>query len=183
MRCEIKYYEDMWEQIKSATMTTISKESGSYPDSKWKTKLIMAEHSPIRLGKFIVKLYDIPTFVSTHLVRHKNGVEQFVETRRDDRTDYEKVPNRNTPVNMTMELNFQAILNISRKRLCNCAHKETIKVWEMVLEEIKKYEPELYNCCVRECVRCGFCPEFKSCGYNHSDKFIEEILKYRSLIL
>lgn len=50
MRVEIKWAEDMWQQIKDATMTTIGKDKGSYPDHDWKLKLLMAEHSPIRLG-------------------------------------------------------------------------------------------------------------------------------------
>ena len=50
MRVEIKWAEDMWQQIKDATMTTIGKDKGSYPNHDWKLKLLMAEHSPIRLG-------------------------------------------------------------------------------------------------------------------------------------
>ena len=46
----------MWQQIKDATMTTIGKDKGSYPDHDWKLKLLMAEHSPIRLGFVILKI-------------------------------------------------------------------------------------------------------------------------------
>lgn len=73
MRVETIWYEDMWSVIKRCTMTTISKDGDKYPTSEWKTKLIRARHSPIRIGKIIVKLYDIPSYVATHLVRHHVG--------------------------------------------------------------------------------------------------------------
>lgn len=96
MRVEIKWAEDMWQQIKDATMTTIGKDKGSYPDHDWKLKLLMAEHSPIRLGFVILKIYDAPQFVHGHLVRHSNWVIPFVSSLRSDRNDYDEVPDRNT---------------------------------------------------------------------------------------
>jgi hypothetical protein len=40
-----------WKKIKSACMTTISKEAGDKePSHEWKRRLILAEHSPIRRG-------------------------------------------------------------------------------------------------------------------------------------
>ena len=49
LRVEVRHYTDMWQAIKDATMTTIGKDSGKYPDEVWKSKLLMAEHSPIIL--------------------------------------------------------------------------------------------------------------------------------------
>ena len=38
-------------KIKSACMTTISKQAGTKePSSEWKRRLLLAEHSPIRRG-------------------------------------------------------------------------------------------------------------------------------------
>jgi hypothetical protein len=40
-----------WKNIKSACMTTISKEAGDKePSHEWKRKLLLCEHSPIRRG-------------------------------------------------------------------------------------------------------------------------------------
>ena len=40
-----------WKRIKSACMTTISKQAGEKePSATWKRKLLLAEHSPIRRG-------------------------------------------------------------------------------------------------------------------------------------
>ena len=60
-----------WQDIKDATMNTIGKEKGVYPNSEWKLKLIRAEHSPIRKLKFSWRWVDLPYWVSVHLVRHQ----------------------------------------------------------------------------------------------------------------
>ena len=45
-------HEDNWQDIKDSTMNTIGKTTGKYPDTEWKRKLILSEHSPIRRMKF-----------------------------------------------------------------------------------------------------------------------------------
>lgn len=181
VRVEVIHYDDLWQMIKNVTMTTIGKDKGKYPDSEWKLKLIQSEHSPIRVGYFIVKIYDAPQFVHGHLVRHSNGVTPFVSTLRNDRNDYDEVPNRNTLQSAGYMINFQALINISRKRCCHCASYETQYVWNLVLEAIKDKEPELYSKCVKECIyRNGLCPEMFTCGYNKTEAFKKELDKYTS---
>ena len=180
VRVEVKWHEDMWQAIKDATMTTIGKDTGKYPDSEWKRRILMAEHSPIRIGKIIVKIYDAPQFVHGHLVRHSQGVTPFVSTLRSDRNDYNEVPNRYTLQSASYDFNFQSFINISRKRECSCASYETRFVWGKVLEAIKDLEPELYSVCVKECVYRGFCPEMFSCNYNKTESFKKELEEYRS---
>lgn len=156
-----------WMKIKSACMTTISKEAGKEPTQEWKRKLLLCEHSPIRRGTISWKFDEIPYCISTHFVRHHEGVEKWVGTERADRTEIKDRSQRSQMdmVPMEMEANIQAIINISRKRLCTSADPLTIKYWKAVLEEIKKYDEDIYWACVPECVRCGGCPEYKSCGY------------------
>lgn len=43
---------------------------------------------------------------------------------------------------------------------------------------IKPYEPELYSVCVRECVYRGRCTEMKSCGFDKTEQFKEELDRY-----
>ena len=150
MLIDIFKHEDNWQDIKDSTMNTIGKTTGKYPDSEWKRKLIMSEHSPIRRMKFYWRWKDLPYFVSTHMVRHKIGIEHFVSTQRSDRTgiDRNNLPQSN-PVNHACEADAQALINISRKRLCNCASKETREAWQLVKDEVAKVEPELANCIVR----------------------------------
>lgn len=183
VRVEVKWHEDMWQPIKDATMSTINKDTGKYPDETWKTAIVQSEHSPIRSGHIIIKVYDAPQFVHGHLVRHNNGITPYVSSLRSDRSDYDEVPNRNTLQSATYDINFQALINISRKRLCNCASYETRYVWRKILEAIKPYEPEVYSRCVRECVyRNGLCPEFKTCKFNLTKEFEEELKEYTKFI-
>ena len=76
--------------------------------------------------------------------------------------------------------NAQAIINISRKRLCSCASKETREAWKQVLEVLKEVDPILVEKCVPECIYRGFCPEFdKCCGYCNTKEYQEQLEKYR----
>ena len=173
-------HRDNWQDVKDATMNTIGKDTGKYPDSNWKRRLIMAEHSPIRLMKFQWRWDDIPYFVSTHFVRHKIGIEHWVKTERTDRTgvDRNTLPQTN-PVNHECEADAQALINISRKRLCNCASKETTKAWQLVKDKVTNVEPELASCMVKECVYRGFCPEMFGCGFDKTEQFKREVIEYR----
>ena len=79
-------HEENWQDIKDAAMNTINKTTGKYPDSVWKRKLILSEHSPIRRMKFYWRWKDLKSWVSVHMVRHKIGIEHWVSTQRSDRT-------------------------------------------------------------------------------------------------
>jgi hypothetical protein len=174
-----------WKSVKNACRTTINKcESDIEPTSEWKRRLLMSEHSPLRKININWIWTDLPYWVSVHLVRHNVGCTPFVGTQRDDRNDYGEVSRnsapQDTPVQHEEIANMQAIINISRKRLCNCASKETREAWQLFLDEVvKPTEPELYKTCVKECVyRNGLCPEFISCGYNKTNKFKKELRTY-----
>lgn len=173
-------HEDNWQDVKNATMNTIGKDSGVYPDSNWKLKLLRAEHSPIRKLTFSWRWVDIPYWVSVHFCRHKIGIEHFVKTQRTDRTGTNRAElPQGAFVNHECVADAQALINISRKRLCNSASPETREAWKMVKAEVAKVEPELAKCMVRECVYRGYCPEMFPCGYDTTEAFRKELEEYR----
>ena len=153
MTVEILNYTDQWQAVKNAAMNTIGIENGKYPSSKWKLGILMAEHSPIRLLTLTVRIHDIPYWVAMHLTRHKFGIEHFVSTQRTDRTGITRdgLPQA-APVDYTFTANAQALVNISRKRLCHQAARETLQTWQAVVEAIRQVEPELASVCVPECI-------------------------------
>lgn len=177
MRVEVKSYRDDWQIIKDNALFTIHKENGKYPSTDWKREMLVAEHSPIRSGRLIINCYDVPSFVINHIVRHFVGFTPFVSTLRSDRYESEEVPNRNTLNNLRFDGNFQSFINISRKRNCFDASKETREFWELVLEEVKKYEPELYWVCVPECIHCAGCKEKYPCNEHHFTEFLRYVGK------
>ena len=156
-----------WREVANSANTTVDKDEGEKePSSIWKRKILMAEHSPIRMMFVKWKWISLLSWVSVHFVRHKFGIEHYVKSQRYDRTGIDR--NNLTQSELISHeciANFQAMINISRKRLCNLTSKETRIAWEAVLNEIGIVEPELYSVCVRECVYRGFCPEMKCCGY------------------
>ena len=181
----IKWFElpDVWEKVKAAARTTIRKEgSGKYPTNSWKKTILLAEHSPIRKIKASWKWHDILSWVSVHFVRHHLGILHYVSTQRTDRTGVDRdYLRQDALVEHECEANAQALINISRKRLCFQASQETRVAWQKVKEEVRKSDPILASVMVRECVYRGFCPEMKSCRYCETEKFKRELEKYRSL--
>ena len=183
MKVELIKIKGTWRDVADAARITIGMEPGEKePSSKWKKKMLLAEHSPIRKININWKWIDIPYWVSVHLVRHKIGIEHWVKSQRTDRTNINRdnLP-QNTSVNHECEANLQTIINISRKRLCNKAAKETRKAWQLFLDTIKNKEPELYDVCVPECIYRGFCSELNSCEWHNSQDYKKLLNNYRKL--
>ena len=176
MKIEIQRVTSWTDVLNAARFTQRKEPRSEEPSVAWKKKIIKAEHSPLRCLMFNIDFYDIPNYVSVHLVRHVHA-QPFVSTSRPD-IDGKQIPReeqkKSDPVNMRLFLNAQEIINISKVRLCNKAESETRKIWRQVVEELRKIEPELANACVRNCLYRGFCPEFKSCGYEDSEVFSQK---------
>jgi len=76
-----------WRDVADAARTTIRMPEGQKePSSRWKKRILLAEHSPIRKLLVSWKWSNLPYWVSVHFVRHKYGIEHFVSTQRTDRT-------------------------------------------------------------------------------------------------
>lgn len=164
----IELTEEAWDSVKEAARTTINKDgSGKEPSDEWKKKILIAEHSPIRLFTVGWKWKDLKSWVSVHFVRHHEGINHFVSTQRTDRTGVNRddLP-QSSLVTHQCNANAQALINISRKRLCNQASKETREAWRELIDSVKEYEPILTSVCVPECVYRGGCTErFNPCGF------------------
>jgi len=179
----VPFRKGLWTDVKDAARTTIGKDAGcKEPSLEWKRQILLAEHSPIRKMTFSWKWEDLPYWVSVHFVRHWLGILHFVSTSRTDRTgtDRMKLPQDN-PVDHECEANVQALINISRKRLCTCASPETREAWQAVCHDISLVDEAVGSVLVRECVYRGFCPEFKCCGFVLTDEYTKQLLAYRGL--
>lgn len=183
LRVEILDVKGSWREVADAARVTVGLPPGEgRPSSKWIKQMLLAEHSPIR--KIIVswRWYELPYWVSVHFTRHKIGIEHWVKAQRSDRTNVDRnnLP-QNAPIIHECTANAQALINISRKRLCSRAAKETRQAWKMFLDKLKEYEPELVSVCVPECVYRGFCPELKSCGFIMTEDYKVMRLNYKSV--
>lgn len=189
---EIKRLEQVtsWKRVLNAARRTIGKDPlDKEPSNSWKAKILLAEHSPIRLLEYDWSWNTVKQWVTAHLVRHHEGCEKFVHSQRGDRRAIleefgvqtrDELP-QGALNDMDMTANAQALINISRKRLCNCASKETREAWQQVKEAIKEVDPVLADKMVPECLYRGFCPEWmSSCGYSKTQKYQEDLIKYRN---
>lgn len=175
-----------WIRVVNAARRTVGKKPIYYePSDKFKKKILLAEHSPIRLLEYDFTWDDIRQWVTAHFVRHHEGCEKFVHTQREDRRDIgiprDKLP-QGSLNDMDMTCNAQSFINISRKRLCGCASPETRHAWTLVKEYMKEFDPMLASAMVPECIYRGFCPEFdKCCGYCNTEKYKKDLEEYRKI--
>ena len=178
-----------WDEVLDAARFTVGKAPlEKEPSVIYKWRAVVSEHSPLRNLMFSIDFFDVPEWVHVHFVRHHIGVEKFVSTQRTDRTG-SKIPRaqhlQGELLNFRYVINAQAIINISKLRLCHKASKESRELWTLVVEALKEAEPQLYTACVPSCIYRGFCPEFPSCGYanstnglNHRIHYVAEMTKY-----
>ena len=181
MKAELISKYGTWRDVADRARNTIGKEAGQgEPSSEWKRRMLLCEHSPIRVISLTMRLRDLLSWVSVHFVRHHKGIEHFVSTQRTDRTGVDRSElSQAELVRHEMLLNPQAMIAISRKRLCRCASPETQAAWRAVVIEVSKTEPELAAACVPDCIYRGHCYEYKSCGYHHTSTFQAQLEDYR----
>lgn len=163
-----------WGRVKNHCRTTDNKDFTENEASEtFKKKLLIAEHSPIRLLEFDWSWHGIKYWVSTQFSRHK--FEKFISTQRDDRLKDDVSRNekpQSALVNFDGYANMQNLIDAWRKRLCNQASSETREISEDFKKELHKVAPYEADVLVPNCIyRCG-CPEFKSCEF--LQKFVKE---------
>lgn len=183
MKVKLTGIKGSWAEVINRARTTVGKEElGKEPSNTFKRKILRAEHSPIRSLIYCFKITNLKSWVATHFVRHHVGVEKWVRTQRSDRTgvNRDELP-QGAEVEMEIEANAQALINMSRKRLCSQASAETREVMEAIKKEVEKKDPIMAEVMVKECVYRGYCPEMWSCGYDKTEKFKEEVEKYRNI--
>lgn len=166
-----------WSEVLDACRSTVSKKFlNKEPSEEFKRAILVSEHSPIRTKLFKWIWYDLPYWVSTHFARHHIGFEKWISTQRNDRQDNydrEQAP-QDAPVTFIGEGNTQALINMSKVRLCFTASKKTRDKMVQLKEEIKKVDKTTAWGMVPSCIYRGGCPEK---GLGTKCKFYEEFLK------
>lgn len=157
-----------WKRVKNHCRTTDNKDfTEKEPTSEFKIKLLISEHTPIRLIEFDWSWKGIKYWVSTEWSRHK--FEKFISSQRDDRLK-DFIPRDEKPqsalVNFDGFANMQNLIDAWRKRLCFKATPEARILAEDFKNALEKNGGNLEaSVLVPNCIyRCG-CPEFTPCGY------------------
>ena len=153
------------------------------PTDKFKISILMPQHSPIRMVEYDIKIIGIPYCNATHFIRHHLGIEKFQCTLRDNRNeeidDRRKLP-QDYPVNLWISANADAIISVSRRRLClSKPDAVTQNIWLMVRAEMQKTDPVMARFMVKDCVYRGFCAETPCCKYCITNAYSKEIDDYR----
>lgn len=160
-----------WKRVKNHCRTTDNKEfTENEATETFKKKLLISEHSPIRLIEFDWSWKQIPYWLSTEWSRHK--FEKFISTQRDDRLK-DNISRNDKPqgalVNFDGYANEQNMIDSERKRLCYQATPEARRLGESFKADLHETHPLESDVLVPNCIyRCG-CPEFVPCPF--FDKF------------
>lgn len=176
-KTQIKRINIDWTEIKNECRHTTNKADTDIPaTTEFKKKVLISEHSPIRLGRIKWRWEGIKSWISVHFARHWLGWEKFVSTQRTDRTGIDRdAARQDTLVNMDIEANPQSAINVSRFRLCYQAAPDTREYMEDVKLAIEdEGEKELSDVLVPNCVYRGGCPEFNMC----EEKFWANFMKW-----
>lgn len=156
-----------WERCKDLAMRTMGKRwAGGKVTAEWMRRMLECRHSPIRTLMFTIEM-SVPYYVSVHLVRHKLGIEHYVQSQRNDRQasyDRELAP-QNAMVFHTIDVNAEALMQISEKRLCGMADPVTRYVWSKVCRAVEEVNPEFCGHLLPQCERLLHCPEHEPCGH------------------
>lgn len=177
--------ETGWKRAMNAARRTVGKEPlDKEPSESFKLMSLFAEHSQIKLVEYLISFKALRQWVGVHILRHP-FVLPFIHSQREDRRELD-IPRDELPQGSLNDqdfvMNAQTLINVSRKRLCSCASKETREAWKAVKNEIAKTEPNMAAVMVPNCIYRGFCPERESCGYWKTEKFKKELNEYRNLI-
>lgn len=204
---EVKITQDTsWKRALNEARRTAGKPAlDKEPSEKWKRMSIMAEHSPIKLVEYTIMFSDLRQWVGVHILRHEHLLPFIHSQREDRREDIDKMVDKFMSVieddikgrptfckrdllpqgqenDQDFVVNVQTLINISRKRLCSCASKQTREAWELVKETMMEVDPVVASFMVKNCIYRGFCPEMNCCGFYRTAKFKKDVNDYRNLI-
>lgn len=169
MKTVFNFIADDWRRVKNHCRTTDNKDfSENEASTTFKKKLLISEHSPIRLLEFDWTWKSIFYWLSTEWSRHK--FEKFISTQRDDRL-MDDIPRGDKPqkalVNFDGYANMQNLIDAWRKRLCRMATPEARELAEDFKKVLHETHPIESDILVPNCIYRMGCPEFKTCGYIH----------------
>lgn len=164
--------EDWWE-VKRRALITIGKKPVIPPHFGWKHSILEARHSPIRYLVYSFLIEGIPSNTATHLTRHHVGVQPYVSSLRNDLQDKidGDAARRDTPVDMILDINAEALMVLANKRLCMRAAPKTRQAVLQMCRLVQEAEPQVWDgLLVPMCeYQGGVCHEMKPCGRHKDD--------------
>ena len=157
--------EEDWKRCLLLARCTQGKfDAPNEPSLEWKRKILRSEHSPIRTLMFTIKMENIPYCNSVHFVRHKYGVEHYVQSQR--KNPERGAERQDAPVTHIMDINAQELIFMARRRLCYKADMETRLIMIAIRDKIEGADFSVWNGIFQPMCGCNEanCREFKPCG-------------------
>lgn len=174
MKTIFNWVGDDWKRVKNHCRTTDNKDfTENEATETFKKKLLISEHTPIRLLEFDWSWKGIKYWVGMEWARQK--FEKFISSQRDDRL-IDEIPRdkktQDASINFDGYANMQNLIDGWRKRLCFKATKDARNLAEDFKFVLHDSHPLESDVLVPHCVyRCGCSEVFNPCGF--FEKFLE----------
>ena len=136
-----------------------------------------------KLGPFLGMKFFLEGCGYRRFVKENRGIYQMREEALDElsseiraNTNPRDFVRQGEPNDQDFYVNAQTLINISRRRLCNTASKETREAWKLVVQTLKEnVDPIIADFLVPNCIYRGFCPEVNSCGFCKTEKYKKDL--------
>ena len=123
--------------------------------------------------------YIADRLVEIIAIPEEHRAEEEVKEMYDLLDELKYRAGRNSLTNLSILVNAQSLIDMSKVRLCLIASTETRQIFLAIKDVISREDPELASMMVRKCVyRGGICGEPKCCGFNNTPTFREELRDY-----
>lgn len=127
----------------------------------WKSLLVSAggvPHSPLRAMRYRIKVEGIPYWVAMHYRTHHVGLDIYIQSQRSKENRDEEI--QGALVNMILDINANALINIGKARTCFKASFET----RQVVQSIRKvlFEGDEYDQYLAQVI-CPPCEWYQKC--------------------
>lgn len=159
--------DEDWARCRQLALVTVGKKANNPPTLEWRRKMLRCEHSPLYTLMFTIGVYDVKYWIAMQYARHHVGANAYIKTQMNERQmEYDRNSRRqDTSVDMMLDWNAVALINISRRRLCNLAGSESQELMQEICDKIVIENEEFEGFLVPNCsYRGDRCYEIQSCG-------------------
>ena len=162
-----------WLTVADAYQTVRNRSNEIDTGPGWRRMMLMEEHPSVNMIIFNFRWDWVPSWIILHNVRNFQNIHWF----------YWCAPNherwlRFPSVPLEGQCTALDLIRASRLALCKNTPKEVRDYWYMLKKEIARYQPEIADAMVQECVFRGFCPKINTCAFSQSTTFRRHREKY-----
>lgn len=153
----------------------------------WKARMCASGYSCVALVRYRIRVSGIREATAQALVSGRRSVWRSVFREvgtviAGRPSGFTGLPRGEAEVSLVAEMDALEVVAQSRSLLCSLTDLDTRKAWRAVVDALAGCDPEIAALCVPECVACGFCPQWDTCGRSGQPAFGRAVERYRTAV-